>query len=336
MRQRPKILLSSFIVLAISLFMAHNSFAQVRQEVEEKTLEPKRLVKGPAAYNLSQSAALFFGYDSNPGLTPLRKGDTFEEALYSLSFRKMLVKNLRFFFDYDLDVLNYDTFTDISNALNHVRFGVDRKMGRFTLGTGYDLGVASYFHDEEGDFYFNKGFIFIREQLTKKIYHGLLFEAGAKQHTTRKALADTITTYQNKELLDHRQAVEYRLGAALTKKLSLKFRTKFSVNDSNARYLDFYDYKSYLFSTTLDYKLTDAWGLETGYSFLKKDYKDRTLLDGTGKQRDQIHAATFGVHYKVNKNNIVTVLYTYRNNDSNEDIEKYMENVVSCGWQYNF
>lgn len=336
MRQRPKIFLSSFIVLAISLFMTRNGFSQVRQEVAEKTLEAQRLVKGPTAFDLSQNAAFFFGYDSNPGLTPLRKADTFEEALYSLTFRKMLVKDLRFFFDYDLDVLNYNRFTDISNALNHVRFGIDKKMGDFTLGTGYDLGVASYFHDEEGDFYFNKGFIFIRQKLTKKLYHGFLFEAGAKQHTTRKALADTITTYQNKELLDHRQAVEYRVGASLTKKLSLKFRTKFSVNDSNARYLDFYDYKSYLFSTRLEYKLTGRWGLETGYSFLKKDYKERALLDGTGKQRDNIYAATFGVRYKVNKDNIVSVLYTYRNNDSNEDIEKYMENVVSCGWQYNF
>lgn len=334
--RRNYIFLTLIIFVLIFVSGAKDSFSQVKEEKGEKTLEVQKLMKKPYSCKLSFIAGLFSGYDSNVNLSPTSKGDTFEEFLFSLNVKKPWISQTKFTFDYDLDVVNYNEITDGTNILNHLRLGAHKKLFCFNAGTGYDLGAIYYPDNEDGNFLFHKGFFYVGNYLLKNLYHKLLFEVGLKDYSDAKALADAINTYQDDEREDKRESVEYSILTYLKKSLLLKLRLRFSVNNSNARYKDFYDYKSYQISPRLDYKLREGLEIFSRFTYMMKDYKSRDVTRENYKEKDDIYSTTTGLRYRLNKNNAISLFYTYRNNSSNDSLEKYTENVVSLGWQFKF
>jgi hypothetical protein len=339
MTKRQVVILSVFLVICFSItvkcFAQGNEHREAKQEKILDEMEIKKL-QNPFPHKFVFQAGISAGYDNNVRLSPQRKGDAFEETTFSLGYRKPLPQNYSFTFNYDLDATNYDEVTDASNILNHVRFGIHKKIATFTAGTGYDLGVFYYPRNEDGNFLLHRAFVYLRQNIGKKIYHQLLYEPGLKMHTDRKAIGDTITALQDKERVDRRQSIEYSIGEALTSKLILKFRARFLINDSNARFQDFYDYKAYEASPGIDYKFSKKLDIVSNFVYLRRNYKTRQVTLQTDKQRDNVYVANLGVKYKLDKNNVLSLLYTYRDNHTNESLEKYNENVMSCGWQYNF
>jgi hypothetical protein len=331
----------AFILIFILIETA-SAFAQgIKEEQEERTLaDIKRgRLTAPAykpSYKFSSRASVFYGYDNNALLTPTRKGDLFEEFIYSLTFSKPLREGLKFSADYDFDVFNFHEYTTLSNILNHARLGLHQKFAPFTVGTGYDLAAYYYHHNQRSDFLFHKGFIYLRHDVSKKMYHELRFERGWKDYLHKYALADTISTYQDKKRADDRLSIQYSIVSALNPRLIARFKAGFSTNDSNARYVDFYNYKAYSESLGFDYKLTDSLHLLPSFSYTKKDYTSRTVTDGDEKQKDNFYAATLGALYKLDKNNSLSFYYTYRDNSSKDSLSKYVDNMFTCGWQYNF
>lgn len=323
-------------IFLIGSFLLPGAFAQLKEEQEEKTKEIKKISIPSRPYKISLSTNLFFGYDSNANLSPNRKGDSFQEVIFSLKFNKPLNEQLKFTVDYDLDALNYSEFTNLSNILNHLRFGIHKEISDFTLGTGYDLGIFYYHHERDNNFLFHKGFIYLRQKISQSLYHQLQYEAGLKDYSNRKSLSDTISTYQDKERADRRQTVKYTFICVLTPRLLSRLSSEYSLNDSNARYLDFYDYKSYRQSFGLDYSLSKNIRLITNFAYRKKDYSDRTTTLGGDKQEDNLYAGSLGLIYQLNKNNALSVNYTYRENSSNESLEEYSESIITCGLRHNF
>jgi hypothetical protein len=336
MKKGLALIIGAFLV--ICLFLPAGSFAQIRDEEEEKTLRELALKKLPKPTTLKfySQIGVFSGYDSNVKLAPIRKGDAFEELLYSLGVSKPLPKDFVFTFNYDLDAINYNEIRDASNILNHLRFAIHKKLTPFTLGAGYDLGVFYYPENEPGNFLLQKGFSYIRQNIFKNMYHQLMYEYGLKDHLDRKAISDTLTTLQDEKREDRRQAIEYILGKALTRRLSLKLKAKFSINDSNARFEDFYDYKTYEGSPGIEYRFSKRLDLFTSFSYLRRNYKAREVTLQDYKQKDNVYSANCGARYKLDKNNTLSILYIYRDNSSNESLERYTENLISCGWQYKF
>lgn len=324
----------SFILVFFSIALAQGPLDEERAE---KTTEVKKLSKPQAPFKLVTQAAVFGGYDTNARLTPTNKGDIFEETLFNLDFSKTLNKNLRFTFDYDLDFINYNKYTDVTNLLNHFRFGLHQKIfSSFTLGAGYDLGILYYPHDEDGNFLFHKGFAYINQNLTKKLSHRLGFEAGLKDYIDKKSLGDNLFTYQDKKRADKRVSGIYSITFLPSKKLSLGLLTKFSANQSNARYLDFYDYKSYEASPRIGYQLFEKVGLLLDFFYIRKNYDTRTVTLEDYKQKDNIYSSTFGTTYRLSSNNSVSFYYTFRKDDSNDPLADYTESVFSCGLQHKF
>ncbi|MBP7216022.1 MAG: hypothetical protein KBA46_01930 [Candidatus Omnitrophica bacterium] len=162
------------------------------------------------------------------------------------------------------------------------------------------------------------------------------FEWGVKDYLDKKAIAHTLGETQDNGRHDERKSIEYSLVSGAFKDLYLKLRGRFSLNDSNARYLDFYDYTSFEVAPSISYKLIDTVDLFTGFSYLRKKYSSRTVIGGDEREENTIYSANAGVRVAVNKKNSVLLNYIYRNGSSNEALHKYTENVISCGWQYNF
>lgn len=335
---RLKNILLTLIILANILCLKNYCFAQVvREEKEEKTFDIRRLTKKPPAFRFSGVAGLFGGYDSNARLSRESKGDYFEEFLFSGNVIKPWIAKTKFIFDYDLDVLNYNEATDVSNVLNHGRFTVDKKFDWVNTGLGYDLSIYGYFHNDDGSFLFNKYFFYVGKELMRNLYNQVLFQYGNKYYFDRKALSDAGTgAYQDKERREERQSVEYMIAAKPSRKLTLKFLARFSINDSNDRYQDFYDYKSIEFSPSVNYQITRKWGVLANFIYLKKKYKTRLVTSENYREKEPIYATNLMFKYKMDKNNVLSFLYTYRNDTANDSLDKYTENSFSLGWQYNF
>jgi hypothetical protein len=317
--------------------MSQGFCADVREEREEKTLEIPKLVKKKPAFKIYSTAGLFYGFDSNARLSAESKGDHYEEFLWSSSVIKPWIARTKFIFNYDLDVLNYNEATDISNILNHGRFTVDKKLADWlNVGIGDDLSIYAYLHNEDGTFLFNKYFAYIRSKLARKTYHQILVSYGEKYYTDRKALGDTIGSVQEKERREHRQSVEYSISSDITRKFYAKILGRYSINESNDRYLDFYDYRSYEISPSITYKFTRKFDLSSNFIYLRKSYKTRLVTNADYKEKEDIYATNLLFRYKLDKHNIISFLYTYRCDDANDSLDKYTENVFTCGWQYNF
>lgn len=312
------------------------SYCQLKEEKEEKSRAINIIAKLPSDYKFSSRISLFSGYDTNVNLSPERTGDVYEEILYSLNFSKKFDKKLNLTFDYDLDYLNYNKVTDASSLLNHFRLGLHKQILQFTTGAGYDLGVFYYPHNDNEDFLFHKAFAYIKHKISKNFYHKVQLEAGIKDYTDRKALADTINTYQDDNRTDTRASVEYKISSDIIKKLIFALKLKATVNDSNVSYVDFYDYESYEGALNLDYQLAKRLYLISNLSYLRKNFDDRLVTSKNYKERDNLYTGTLGFSYRLDKQNDLSLYYTYRQNTSNDDIAEYSESVINCGWQHYF
>lgn len=326
-----------YFFLAFLFLLQATGSAQVEEEKQERKAQMQMLRKKPAGYNLYSSVAFFGGYDNNARLTPDRKGSGFQETLYSLVFNKPFNHGWGLNLYYDLDYLNYNNATDSSNLLNHLRADLHKKLNRsFTLGGGYDFSDFYYPDNEDGDFVFHKGFVYLKHFISRRTFQRLLFEYGYKYHFNKRALADDPAQLQNKNLVDNRQTIEYLIGSDLTSRFYAQLRARYALNDSNARFLDFYDYRYWELTPMVSYRLTRGLTLVSSFTFMRKEYDKRIVSTGTKKERDNVYAVNAGAKYKINKNQTASLFYTYRDNSTNEPLEKYNESVFTCGWEYSF
>ncbi|MFC1804703.1 hypothetical protein ACFLZ3_02620 [Candidatus Omnitrophota bacterium] len=301
-----------------------------------QTIREEKLEK-PASWKASNSVAVFSGYDNNVNLSTDRKGDIFQEVLLSLDFSKRLKGRFYLTIDYDIDALNYHEVSNASYVLNHLRLGLHKRFSDLRIGTGYDLGAAFYPNWGNNNFLLHKGFLYLGNYLTDSIYHQLQAEIGLKDYTDRKALHDTISTYQDKKRSQDRLSIEYSLRASIRPKLIWGIKVRLLTNDSNDRYLDYYDYDSHRIMPFAEYSLTEKIKLFADFSIARKTYKSRTLVtDSTWKQKDTVYTYRIGTSYKLSQGDSFILHYTYRNNDTSELLEKYTESMISVGWRHNF
>ncbi|MCF7916650.1 MAG: hypothetical protein K9L61_02605 [Candidatus Omnitrophica bacterium] len=323
-----------FFWFILLFFISSFSYAQVEQEKEEV-----KLARPQESYqfrpDINHRISLFSGYDTNVKLSNERTGDMFEEFLYSFDYDQKLSADLEFNLDYDFDYINYNEVTDITSLLNHLRLGLDKTFSLCNLGIGYDLGYLYYPKNKDGDFLIHKGFIYLEKDLGK-FQHKLQFEAGSKDYIAQNTLSDTISTRESTERLDRRIAAFYQIGIDVNPRLYLSFRTKFLRNDSNARYLDFYDYNAYNQRLSLTYQATKKAYLLADFSYERKEYKTRTVTNQSYKQEDDFYSVRTGIMYLLDKKTSISLDYVYRYNSSNEPLDEYVENVISCGWHYYF
>jgi len=329
-----EVLTVSFVVVGL---MATGALAQVSDDKQDKVgqLEGALEEKEPA-YFLRNTAAFSVGFDDNVNLTKKKKSDVFERFVYSLDYTLPLNDTLDLTVDYDLDYMNYGQITDASNLMNHVNIGLLKEISRVDLGASYDFSYYYYPHDKDGDFYFHKGKFYIRDYLAEGLYHQISIIPGLKRHVNRKALANSISTFQDTERRDENQTYEYTIGAIVNPKIFVKFTGSLIVNDSNAEYEDFYDYKAYQIAPSIYYKISKRLQLFLNYMYRYKMFRHRTVTFDTYKQRDDLYAANMGLSFHLTKNSSVSASYTFRNNSSNDDEESYNGNVFNIGCQVRF
>jgi len=338
------------IILVGGVFWANGAafcFAQTTAAREEKMEESiRQLTRDVMRMKKQKPAAktktfVAFGatasYETNAELGQTRKGDLSEEYFLSTGLNHMLNDNLNFKFNYDLDVLEYNEITDLTSYLNHANAGLHWAVSKaVTVGAGVDVSYLAYPNSEDGNFIFYKDYAYIKHNISPAMYHQLLFEQGVKYYTNAEAMDESFNSLQEKKRQDGRVSIEYSFGDALTPKLFVTMRGRFSVNDSNARFQDYYDYKTYEFASRLYYELSDRWSLNAGGSYIFWPYTDREITVGGKRQKDNIYSGGAGLRYKFNKNNSLSVNYSYRQGLSNDSFSTYSGSTMSCGWMAFF
>jgi hypothetical protein len=279
----------TFFLFILSIFICNISFAQVSKEKEEVKLERPQTKNYHFRPDINHRISLFSGYDTNVRLSNQRKGDIFEEFLYSFDYNQKLSTDLEFKLDYDFDFINYNEVTDISSLLNHLRLELNKQFSLCKVGVGYDLGLLYYPKNNDGDFLLHKGFVYFQKQLGV-FNHKIQFEAGSKDYLSQNTLGDDISTRESSERLDRRIAAFYQIGLDINRRLYLSLRTKFLRNDSNAHYLDFYDYNAYNQRLSLTYQATQKTYLLADFSYERKEYKTRTVTNQNYKQKDDFYS----------------------------------------------
>lgn len=337
------------LMLAGIFWVLHSvgASAQVREEFEERKpsrLEIERLEKeikkekeDKKVYRLISNIEVSGSYETNPRLAQIRKGDTAGHFRYSLLFKRPMFKRFMFNLNYDLDASAYSDINDLSSLLNHTRFSLDQKINNnFMTGFGYDFSSFYYPYDITSDFYFHKGFVYFKHNITKKFFHQITLEEGLKDYPHSRAYAHSTTTYQDEDRRDYRHGADYNIGVNLTEKMFFRFRTKFSINDSNAFFQDYHDYESWDYSPFISYKISDKYSTHLSLTVSDKEYKNRTVASQSDKRQDMTYSGEVGLKCNLTKNSTINLSYGYNESRSNDPTTEYTSSVVNAGWRYQF
>ena len=319
-----KMFVGSFILFNFIIF---NVFCQ---NLEEKNINLFRFKSFP--YKFKTKTEFFSGYDSNVKLDSKRKGDIFEEFYLSFNINTPRYKNLYFTFNYNLDILNYNEFTDASSILNNLNFSFNKKLFDFVIFCGYDFSNIYYPDNEDYDFLFHKIFFSLRHNIKKDLYQQFVFSRGYKYYINKRNF-DNLYKSLDEKRNDDRYTFSYILAKNI-KNLSLKLKNRYSINDSNVVYLDFYDYKSVSPSFELDYKL-QKFLFSLKFKYTIKNYK-RSIVSLDCKEKSKLFNFIYAIDYNMNDKNSIIFEYNYNRNSSNEKLNRYFENIFKLGLRHIF
>ncbi len=316
--------------------MARDTIRQ-KKKLREDQLRRQREGAAKKRSKFYSSLNVSAGYETNPQSSSLRKGDTFEEMLLSLNYTAALPMKWQFRGSYNVNNWQYNELTDLSTILNHTRLVFQRQLGRrWVVGFGYDGSWLHYPSNESGSYLFHKGHVFLKHFINKKTYQQVTVDNGVKGYIEAYALGDISGTLDDTKRQDQRQSAEYAYVTEWTDRLRLKLRGRYSVNDSNARYQDFYDYTAYDLTPRLTFKLTPRLSTTASVGYTRRVYKSRIITDGGHKQRDNDYVTSLGLSFAPNKTNSVDLNYAYRQSYSNDAADEYSGSSISAGWRHQF
>ncbi|HOW35066.1 MAG TPA: hypothetical protein PL155_01440 [Candidatus Omnitrophota bacterium] len=337
MKNKKLIVLAGILALVL---MPAISYATDLSE-EEVTPRIRKIYLGPQKSLLEKGKfkyllAVTEGFDNNAYLDSQREADAFTQTLFRASFLAPLTKKTEGLFEYEMMSLFYAGESDLNLIKNGLRFGADYKLNKkVNLIATYSFDSMEFLKSGSDDYLDNTLELKMRHKLPYKMFHSLAYDILYRNYMkryTRTALA----TDTDKERTDVRNVVEYEIGKYFKKDL-LKVSFQYFNNNSNETYLKYYDYDSYKVGTSLTHIFDDK--LAGVFSFWEqyRDYRSRTLMNDAGnKEKERTFLFSTGLLYNLNKAVSFGLNYTYRQNYSNEPVDKYSGSLISASTYYKF
>ncbi len=346
LKTRPRALLFACLIgTGVFFFPRAAVWAAEHDEIEEKNLCVKDLLnkietkldrerrrRGKTRARLG----VFHGYETNANLSAHRKGDFFEGVSFAVDRPQEMSPGLILKWDYDLFAYNYHELTDNRYIMNQVGGRLTKKLGRLHLSGGANALLLNYPRNRDGDFWSPKGYLELRHYVSKTLYHEIVCDYAVKDYIHAKAMGDTSGSVQDKKRRDRQYSGAYRIGGLVGKRFSWRLGTKVTVNDANARYLDYYDYISFRHSLAWTFKMSQNDALFSSLSFTRKEYDTRTIASGDPRQFNNLYTATCGLRHRFDERTSLALYYTYRENVSNDALAEYSDSAATLSWQYHF
>lgn len=310
-----------------------------QKSIKKIRLDPEKSIieKGKWKFLLAET----LGYDTNAALDSLKETDYFSQTFFRASFTSPFSEKTTALFDYEMMNLMYASNSRLDLVRNGVRLGLDHKLtDEVTAGVTYNFDYVNFIHrkndaDISDDFIDNSIEFKIRQALPKKMFHSVAYDTLYRSYTERYIRLNP-TTFSTKERNDWRNTLKYEIGKYFSKDL-LKAQFEYYNNNSTEQYLKYYDYESLKFGVSLTHLFNNKISGLLAFSRQFRDYRSRTLIaDPAVTELEKTGLATAALFYSLNKSVSFGLNYTYRQNTSNEPIDKYSGSLISVSTYLKF
>jgi hypothetical protein len=306
----------------------------MQQPVAGKTTMASSGIKDKLSYNFYIGA--LEGYDNNVYLDSRRKGDTFDQAMADVVIRYRLNDRLDIKARYDFTSITYHRFTDVNMMDNQISASFEYyPQNRLKVEAGYLVDFVDYFKGKDSDFMMDGPFGGVKYYIDRNTYIGGMYQYSVYDYSTRKTRdgSNQITDITRK---DKRNTIIAEFATYLGK-LFVKVKNTYFFNDSNDRYLDYYDYNSERINLYAAYPVTERFTVLFNGGYQRKDFKSRTTTkDENKKEHDNIMMLGGGLYYKLLPSCSISLNYSYRQNYSNDPIQEYSGSIGTIGLNLSF
>jgi len=306
----------------------------VSPRVKQIYLEPQQSLwdKG----DFKSLAAVTVGYDNNAFLDSRRIGDAYTQQYFKTTFSSPMSNRTIWLLDYEIMNLYYMDEKKLDVVSSGIRTGWDHKLDKdTTISGGYGFNVVEYINTGSDDFFEQAIDLKLKRNLPHKMFHSIGYD-GSYRNYSRRINRGPAGLGGTKKRDDVRNTVNYEIGKFLSKDM-IKLNAEYYNNNSDEKYLNYYDYGSFKLGASLTHLFTEKL---FGYMSLAKqfrDYRSRTLsADAAALQKDRTYLITMAMFYSINKSLSFGLNYSYRQNKSNEPIERYSGSLVSLSTYYRF
>ena len=274
------------------------------------------------------------GYDNNVNLDPQRNDDGFFQATASaeLSYKKL--ENLTL--NGGLDFFNITYYRYSENSLVNLTpyVGFDWELApNFIWKNKAALDYYLYPQDNDSTYLAVNLSSYLRQIITESLYHEFGYEYIHRWYAKDKVLL-TDRTLGTDNRINSRNKVTHNIRANF-ENFSAKLTNEFYLNESNYDYQDYYDYWAYRLRPSITYYFSDKFYSNVSFTYRYTDYKDRrNSEDSNEKVYENTYIATASVYFDLTKEFTMGITYSYRENRSNDPVEKYSGSTVSAGVYY--
>ena len=344
----------SIIITAAVLFVAFFAlvvasdycFAQPAKKSAGEDIPPQKDYTGtlgfiPAFFDrgkVSSTISVTEGVDNNVYLDPRRKTSAFTQVLFKTAITSPITEKLKGILGYEVMDLTYENGpADVNLLVNTLRAGTEYTFCKnIKLYSDVRFSASNYYttgQDDALDYSLENK---IKQNLPEKIYHSFSHQIMFKDYTTDR-INNAIGVLMDRKRDDVRNTFEYEIGKYFTKDL-VKFKLQYYVNDSNDKFMNYYDYSSSRPSISLIHLFNDKTFSLLSYSAQFRWYDNRTLtLPGRiDTEEDMTQVLTAALYRNLRKDLTLGLSYTYRHNKSNEPTSKYSGSLFAVSAAYNF
>ncbi len=277
------------------------------------------------------------GFDNNIFLDPSRTRDGFLQNSVAGELTYHCTDDVRLNLDTDVTNITYYRFND-NNLLDiegNPGIELDFLDDYLTFEADYKFEWLFFPYDEDGSYISHQYSSFLQNNICEEFYHRCGFRLEYKHFTDRKANGPSnIKKSDLRE--DIRHTGEYELGIYLWDFIKIKENIQIYRNDSNNQYYDYYDYYAFRTKTSIVAVFTEKLYSITSFAYTRKLYDDRLSTEDNTHQKDNFYVFNVSLLYELTPSFTLATGYSYRENTSNEPLEKYSGSICTVGLYYTF
>ncbi len=298
-----------------------------------KYIIPTVLRKKYGKLRIDAAASIVGGYDANVNLSRYDEdGSLFSQKTLSLYAKYPLVDGKMFLKGgYDFTWIKYFKFSDPDLVDNILSAGLETRLGENLLwSVDYSADFVGFPRDEFSQYTMNAVETSLRHDITDWLYQKVIYEFFHK-HYPKWRSRNSRGVALERDRGDIRNTVTYQLGAFMGDKTFAKLETKYYRNDSNELFLDFYDYRALKNKVSVTHILTNKIYGSTSFAHQYKWYDKRSVGGQEFDQRDHLFIYGISLFYDIIPSVSLGTSFDIRDNQSNENDQKYEDYILSSG-----
>jgi len=282
-------------------------------------------------------AGVLQGFDNNVNLDPSRKKDGFLETSLNTEAIYNYTDNVRLKVEnYTTDILYYNVNSaNLLDIYNKAGLEMDAYNDLITFGLDYALDFVIFPGDKDGTYLGNHVKISAKNKINHDLYHqlGYKFLHKSFSHDKTRNLIGAKTDTLRKDM---RNGAEYEIGYYFSDRAILKNVIELYYNKGNYEYFDFYDYFSFRVKPSFIFRLNEELYTSGSFTYQQRTYDGRLSSENDEHVYDDTYSFSVSVLYDLTKSFTTAVNYSYRENASNEPLQRYSGSMITLGLYYSF